>query len=88
MQKMKTNKNDVLKELAQLNRDELFERLNTSFTGLNAEQAEERLDEYGPNVVASQQPVPWYIILLHAFKNPFVFVLAFLAVVSALTGDM
>lgn len=88
MQKMKTNKNDVLKELAQLNRDELFERLNTSFTGLNAEQAEERLDEYGPNVVASQQPIPWYIILLHAFKNPFVFVLAFLAVVSALTGDM
>ncbi|MDR0300375.1 MAG: magnesium-translocating P-type ATPase [Streptococcaceae bacterium] len=89
MQKMKNvSKNDDLKELAQLNRDELFERLNTTFTGLNAEQAEERLDEYGLNIVASQKPTPWYVILFHAVRNPFVFVLVFLAIVSELTGDI
>ena len=89
MQKiMKSHKNDELKELAQLNREELFTQLKTGFTGLVSETAEERLEKYGANLVATQKLTPWYIILWHAFRNPFSLVLAFLAFVSAMTGQV
>ncbi len=89
MQKMtKNNKSDELKTLAQLGREELFESIKTTFTGLTPEIAEERLEEYGANLVAAQKLTPWYIILWHAFRNPFSLVLAFLALVSLLTGQI
>ncbi|MCL2676781.1 MAG: magnesium-translocating P-type ATPase, partial [Streptococcaceae bacterium] len=83
----KLNKNDQLKEMAQLESAKLFEQLNTSFTGLATEEAQVRLEEFGYNVVSSAQAVPWYRMLLHALSNPFIFVLAFLAIVSFLTGS-
>lgn len=89
MQKMtRRNKNDELKELAQLERNELFERLKINFTGLPDEEAVERLDKYGPNIVSSDKLTPWYVILWHAFRNPFSLVLAFLALVSIWTGNV
>ena len=89
MQKiMKSHKNDELKELARLNREELFAQLKTGFTGLTSEIAEERLEKYGANLVATQKLTPWYIILWHAFRNPFSLVLAFLAFVSVMTGQV
>ena len=88
MQKMKnTTKNDELKQLAQFEREKLFAQLGTSFTGLDTDIAQERLDEYGYNIVATAQETPWYIIIWHAIRNPFIFVLAFLALVSFVTGD-
>ena len=37
--------------------------------------------------MATQRPTPWFILLIEAFKDPFVYVLALLMVVSALTND-
>ena len=89
MQKVgQRNKNDELKELAQLERDSIFNELGTHFTGLTEETAADRLEEYGPNVVASDKLTPWYVILWHSASNPFALVLAFLALVSALTGSI
>lgn len=87
MKNMKKIKTDELKILAQLPKKELFERLNSHFTGLSLEVAEERLDTVGPNLVAAQQLTPWYVLVWRAVKNPFALVLAFLALVSAITGE-
>ncbi|MEZ5691926.1 MAG: magnesium-translocating P-type ATPase [Rickettsiales bacterium] len=67
---------------------DLFTKLKTSPEGLNSEEAEDRLDEYGKNIVASDTSLAWYIQLLHCFLNPFNGVLSVLAMISWLTGDM
>lgn len=88
MQKMtKRNKNDELKDFAQLGHSAMLEEINTSMAGLRREEAARRLEDYGPNIVAAQQLTPWYIILWHSFRNPFSLVLAFLALVSVLTNE-
>ncbi|MDR2832717.1 MAG: magnesium-translocating P-type ATPase [Streptococcaceae bacterium] len=83
----KNSKNQLLKKIAQYERRDLFMEMRTSYMGLEHEDAQSRLEEYGPNIVASQQPTPWYKMLAHAFINPFVLVLLFLAAVSWATGD-
>jgi len=84
---IKTKKNEDLKKIAQYERRDLFMEMRTSFMGLEYEDAQARLEEYGPNIIAANQPNPWYKMLFHAFLNPFVLVLIFLAIISFATGD-
>ncbi|MGX7059404.1 magnesium-translocating P-type ATPase [Vagococcus humatus] len=76
-----------LKKLAALSERELMMEFRTSPEGLSEEDAAKRLEEYGPNEVAAQSPIPAWKLLLYCFKDPFVYVLALLLVVSALTKD-
>lgn len=68
--------------------DELLARLNTSPEGLSDLQAELRLAKVGPNQIAHEKPVSWVMQLLKTFRNPLVFLLASLAALSLLTGDI
>ncbi|MGC6768602.1 magnesium-translocating P-type ATPase [Enterococcus sp. LJL51] len=83
----KETKEQELKKLALLSERELMMELRTSERGLSTEDAEQRLEEFGPNEVSAQKPTPALLMFLEAFKDPFVFVLALLMVVSAVTGD-
>ena len=67
--------------------DGLLARLNSSAEGLSALQAELRLARVGPNQIAHEKPVSWLAQLLGTFRNPLVFLLAFLATLSLLSGD-
>lgn len=80
-------KEQELKKLALLSERELFMALRTSMKGLSEEDAQGRLEEYGPNRVDAQKPTPAWLLFLEAFKDPFVLVLALLMVVSAATSD-
>ncbi len=83
----KKSKNNELKELGYLLEEKVLEKLKTAPSGLTAKEANERLEEFGLNEVASQKPIPWYILLVKAFNDPFIYVLALLLVVSAATRD-
>jgi Mg2+-importing ATPase len=61
---------------------ELLAALDTSVSGLDAEQISERLHRDGPNEVSYEKPPHWARQLLRAFKNPFIVVLLVLAVVE------
>jgi len=50
-------------------------------TGLDARTAERRLEMHGPNVIGHNRPTPALLQLLGTFKNPFILVLLFLAVI-------
>ena len=65
----------------------VLEKLKTSRHGLFNVEARTRLEKWGLNEVAHEQPLQWYIQLLLAFKNPFIFLLLGLATLSGLTGD-
>ncbi len=83
----KNNKDQELKKLAILSDRDLFLNLRTSLQGLSEEDAQSRLEEYGPNEVSAQKPTPAILLFLQAFNDPFVYVLASLAIVSVLTRD-
>jgi P-type Mg2+ transporter len=58
-----------------------------AITGLTAQEAEARLDQFGPNEPASTQHHSFLSDLLHAFMNPLVLILVIAAAASAFLGD-
>ena len=58
-----------------------------AIAGLTAEEAEARLDRFGPNEPAAAQHHSLLSDLLHAFSNPLVLILLIAAIASAFLGD-
>lgn len=87
MLKQPQTKEQELKKLAMLSDRELFMELRTSLNGLSAEDATKRLEEFGLNQIDAEKPKPGWLIFLHAFRDPFVLVLALLMIVSLATRD-
>jgi P-type Mg2+ transporter len=78
----------ILVELATLPTEAVYARLKTSANGLTADEAAKRLEENGPNVVAADGRKSVWMLLWHAFINPLVLLLAALATISVVTGDL
>jgi P-type Mg2+ transporter len=75
-------------ELATISVEELFQRLVTTKAGLSEEEAERRLDQYGPNEAAEERARTWVHRLFTASRNPLVILLTVLATISYATGDL
>ena len=75
-------------ELATISVEALFQRLGTTKAGLSEEEAERRLDQYGPNEVAAEKEHTWVHRLFAASRNPLVILLTVLATMSYATGDL
>ena len=75
-------------EAARLTPPAALELLQSGPQGLSQEQAEQRLEEHGPNVVAQEKRHTWLHLLGHALLNPLVILLLVLATISLLTGDL
>ena len=58
-----------------------------AITGLTVQEAEARLDKFGPNEPAATQHHSFLSDLLHVFMNPLTLILVIAAIVSAFTGD-
>jgi Mg2+-importing ATPase len=65
----------------------LLEHLKTSEQGLSAEQAEQRLSQYGPNDPAPVRTATALTDLLRFFANPLVLILLAASAVSAVLGQ-
>lgn len=77
----------LLLEAAGSTPEEVLQKLHTSKDGLSAEEAEQRLLQYGPNVVAREERHPRIHLLSKAVINPLVILLLVLASASFFTGD-
>ena len=73
-------------EAARLTPQAATELLQSGPQGLSGEQVEQRLEEYGPNVVVQEKRHTRIVLLGHALINPLVVLLLILATVSVLTG--
>ncbi|MBX5438913.1 MAG: magnesium-translocating P-type ATPase [Thermoflavifilum sp.] len=71
--------------VARLSMDEMFQEFHSDETGIWQEDAEERLRQYGWNEITHDKAPAWYIQLIEAFMNPFIGVLAIIALISLLT---
>ena len=77
----------LLLEAAGSEAEAVLLKLHTSKDGLSTKEAERRLREYGPNVVAQERRHPRFRLLAKALINPLVVLLLVLAAASFLTGD-
>ena len=67
---------------------QVLESLKTSPSGLSQAEAESRLAEHGPNVVAQEVHHSWIYRFLVTLRNPLVILLSALATISFVTGDV
>jgi len=77
----------LLVESAGLDIPEVYTKLETRAEGLSVDEAQQRLIQYGPNVLATDQQSGIGRSFLHAVLNPLVILLTTLGVVSFATGD-
>ena len=66
---------------------EVLSELQTRAEGLTEEEAEHRLEEYGPNVVADEARFTRLKLLVKACLNPLVILLSVLAIISFATAQ-
>jgi P-type Mg2+ transporter len=78
----------ILGEVAALDSAEVYERMKSSPEGLTPQEAAQRWEQVGPNVVAAQSAGGWPWRLLRAVRNPLVILLCVLASISFATGDL
>jgi Mg2+-importing ATPase len=78
----------LLVDYARREPEEVFKMLETSPAGLTQEEAERRIQQYGPNEVAQEREHGWLWRLMMACRNPLVILLTALAAVSLATGDV
>ncbi|MFT3789635.1 MAG: magnesium-translocating P-type ATPase [Rudaea sp.] len=77
-----------LTALAHLSPDDALNRLNPGGQPLNAEQVAERLEKYGPNVVAQEKKKPFLLEIGERFvTNPINILLTALALITWFTGE-
>ena len=77
----------ILLESASLTTAGVYQRLQSRVTGLTAREADARLSEHGPNMVAADEHKRIGLLVWHAAINPLVLLLAVLATISFSTGD-
>jgi Mg2+-importing ATPase len=65
----------------------LLETLQTTPQGLTTEEARQRLDRYGPNLVKPKRRHDFTTLLWAQFKSPIILILAFAAVLSFFLHD-
>ncbi len=75
-------------EAARTDISEVLAKLNTSTQGLSDADAEERIQTHGFNEVAQEVHHGWPYRLMQTLWNPLVVLLAALAIISFLTGDI
>jgi len=78
---------EQFRELCRLPAREVLQRLDTRIQGLSEDEAEDRLDRYGPNELAVAQRLGVWADLFHRCKSPLVVQLLIIAIVSAVIGE-
>src|SRR5271165_326520 len=78
----------LLSDIAGCDAQEVYRRLETIEKGLSEEEAERRLEQYGPNVVAKEEQFRRLRLLGQACANPLVILLLLLAAISWWTDDI
>jgi Mg2+-importing ATPase len=80
---------DAITNLLALHSDisNLSDAYSATASGLSAEEAGRRLDEYGHNSVVHEKTAHWWTHVAGAFNNAFILLLVALAAIAALTKD-
>ncbi len=87
---LKINNNEMLKKYineSKINSDDDFSRLDSKPSGLTENEAKTRLDRDGKNIVIKDDKKSPLYFLLMSFKDEFIIILIFLAIINLFLGD-
>ena len=87
---LKINNNEMLKKYineSKINSEDDFSRLDSSPYGLTKNEAKTRLDKDGKNIVIKDDKKSPLYFLLMSFKDEFIIILIFLAIINLFLGD-
>lgn len=76
------------KLLSELSKEDLLSNLKTNINGLTDNDATNKLNEYGYNIIKEEKVKKWYHFLLESYKDPFIYILAILAIINLILGDV
>ena len=65
----------------------LLKALNASTRGLSQNEIPKRLEQYGPNALRQAEKTPLWKLLLDAWKDPMMIILAIVVVIKAVVGE-
>ena len=68
-------------------REALLKAFNTSAQGLSQSEASKRLEKHGPNELRQSEKTPLWKLLLDAWKDPMMIILAIIVVIKAVLGE-
>ena len=86
--KSEINNNEIdkkLKQYSQMDKKQFFEKLQTSEEGISIVEVEDRIEEYGKNIIDVNNNTTLLDRLKEAFINPFNIVLIIVAIVTFIT---
>ena len=72
----------------QLNTEKIFELTKSSPQGLTTEEAQTKLEEFGPNALEGKKKKPVWIFFLNQFKDFMILVLIVAAIISGIVGEL
>ncbi len=76
------SKNEYLLSFANDSKDDVVERMESTYDGLLNDEAEDRIEKYGYNVLSSKNKNTWYKILFESFFNVFSLILIVIAILN------
>ncbi|MGB9906060.1 MAG: cation-transporting P-type ATPase, partial [Candidatus Saccharicenans sp.] len=68
--------------------EKVFQRLQSSAKGLSSKEAEERLEEYGPNELPTKKKLGFWEDMFRRLKSPLVLQLLAIAIIAAFLGEL
>ena len=74
-------------EQYQQSREQLWDELSSRERGLSAVEASERLETYGPNELRGRERTPLWRLLLDAWRDPMVLILALVVLIKAFLAE-
>ena len=77
-----------IKQESKTDINELLKSFDTSFEGLSAKQAQQRLKKYGCNIISSDKQENAFIKLLSEFTSPLVLLLGTIVIISFFIGEV
>ena len=79
---------DEYKKIATKSKEEVLKELDTNITnGLTKEQAKQRIETYGENVVIKEEKHSWLYFFINSFKDKFILILVILAIINQLISN-
>lgn len=67
--------------------EDVYEKLSTGPHGLTAEEASQRLHQFGPNTLPVRKPLGLMLVFIHQFRSPLIYILLIAALISFLLND-
>lgn len=87
---LKNNDQEILKKYileSKIDNKNILKKYKSNLNGLSKNEAKKRLTDNGKNVVVKDSKKHWTYFLLNSFKDEFIIILLFLALINFFLGD-